>query len=1047
MIYVNQLGSVVWCILAVTQGIAGFDKAEWIRNASTHEPENSHSYLDWPRIHFSGTFWFDSPTGNNLCENYDIKTFDERFRDDPSILGWNPEGSGCFQLLDCKVTSVCYTNGDCSTHRRTDRLIGTPVFSNVDRPEAKIADIDTAYIAVPTIFGLSLHVPGAFSGKFVEAPMSNSYHKTSKREHSGHLGADFYSLLVDVDWYEEDESHSHLVKEMREMSFQSEVKNVLSVKFNLDNFEAFSKSGKFGTGRIVGSIGVAGPAEPLHGLRHRQMHPPSSNKRFGIANFRLFPTRGKILIDLGNSLPYNEQGFPDPDVTQTVQLAYPLYQPTQPLNCDTEIVILDEINYTSSLWYEDTAGIITVPSTTTLTFNQIKEVSDRPLFIRQLNNISHECEMIVLSERLDGLAVGFMGDRVFRQDPGDSWNVNAFLVKFGHPFKGIPLEIETAKSVKKKHMYSRCGKGLHVPFNQPPTAVHFTDVANSNQNGIAVFEFVGYNPDNPREIIDGQIYLYEISVHGQDTLTSSLPIVIFLYNSFEVSPGGPTWHRDIYPIFKMYSNMFPSMNNIIDMASYEDVCRKIWMLKMTMTLSMNDPEFMPVTRDLSRRKQRAIVQWLDDPKLGDIPKPSLDDLKRDLQTALELELSTIPPYLTAWLSIKKGYNKAISNIIRSIATEEMLHMAMVANILRSICGTPILNEKKHVPTYPSRLPGGVHPHLTVSLGRLTKGLIEDVFMKIEEPDDTLPIKLRQRVLSSVQDIEFDTDSETPLRHHNRTIGQFYYKRIWKALSYHASINSSLFACGDETTQVTEEDWYSKALEKPFAITSIEDARRAIELITEQGEGSSPTQPYDSDGNLSHYFKFMEVVMGYRLVVDPNLIHSTHEDDTSSIDSCEVAYSEKYTRRFCDNGSTPCHFMHVHRRCNVPFHFTGERVPLHDDGIWPIIDNPSSERYPKGSKVELLSDLFNKEYSNLLRCIHDAFNGNPRGMRKCMSIMARMESLGRQLVKTPIDLNGDPNVGPNGAPTFEFKELAMKQSKIHIFDKKEVSSLKDDTFHD
>src|ERR1700730_14982726 len=70
-----------------------------------------------------------------------------------------------------------------------------------------------------------------------------------------------------------------------------------------------------------------------------------------------------------------------------------------------------------------------------------------------------------------------------------------------------------------------------------------------------------------------------------------------------------------------------------------------------------------------------------------------------LQTALELELATIPPYLIALLSIKLPSNREPAELIRSVMVEEMLHLALVANVINALGGEPRLN-KKAIPHYP-----------------------------------------------------------------------------------------------------------------------------------------------------------------------------------------------------------------------------------------------------------------------------------------------------------------------------------------------------------
>ena len=63
-----------------------------------------------------------------------------------------------------------------------------------------------------------------------------------------------------------------------------------------------------------------------------------------------------------------------------------------------------------------------------------------------------------------------------------------------------------------------------------------------------------------------------------------------------------------------------------------------------------------------------------------------------LQTAIELEHSTIPVYLTALYSIKPNANREVAALIRSVVIEEMLHMALACNILISIGGSPSIGQ-------------------------------------------------------------------------------------------------------------------------------------------------------------------------------------------------------------------------------------------------------------------------------------------------------------------------------------------------------------------
>src|SRR3989442_973284 len=110
---------------------------------------------------------------------------------------------------------------------------------------------------------------------------------------------------------------------------------------------------------------------------------------------------------------------------------------------------------------------------------------------------------------------------------------------------------------------------------------------------------------------------------------------------------------------------------------------------------------------------------------------TMASLRRHLQIAIEIEAATLPPYLCALYSIKDGHNQEAAAIVRSVLIEEMLHLALAANVLNAIGGTVRLNHAFMVPRYPVTLPHSEGDFL-VGLGPLSKGAIE-TFMQIERP--------------------------------------------------------------------------------------------------------------------------------------------------------------------------------------------------------------------------------------------------------------------------------------------------------------------------
>jgi hypothetical protein len=83
---------------------------------------------------------------------------------------------------------------------------------------------------------------------------------------------------------------------------------------------------------------------------------------------------------------------------------------------------------------------------------------------------------------------------------------------------------------------------------------------------------------------------------------------------------------------------------------------------------------------------------------------SLESLREHLQWAVELEHSTIPPYLCALYSIEPGRNVEATEVVSSVLVEEMLHLTLAANLLDAVGGRPRLAIPKMMPGYPRPLP-------------------------------------------------------------------------------------------------------------------------------------------------------------------------------------------------------------------------------------------------------------------------------------------------------------------------------------------------------
>ena len=213
-------------------------------------------------------------------------------------------------------------------------------------------------------------------------------------------------------------------------------------------------------------------------------------------------------------------------------------------------------------------------------------------------------------------------------------------------------------------------------------------------------------------------------------------------------------------------------------------------------------------------------------------------LKKALQSAVTLELATLPPYLCAYWSIKQEGTVA-GGLIYQVFMEEMLHMGLACNMLTTIGGQPKMTGGQpiipgedivdFVPKYPGHLPGGVRPELTVYLGSFSEEILE-VFMQIEFPESG-PVAL------------------TASQETYPTIGAFY-TAILEA--FRGLPEGSITGKGQITGSLGL-----------FAINTFEDVEKAIGTIKEQGEGTSKSP--ESGDEMAHYYKFGEILNRHRLI--------------------------------------------------------------------------------------------------------------------------------------------------------------------------------------
>jgi hypothetical protein len=913
------------------------------------------SYLGLPRLVFSGQFQADPSTVNNDPEHFDTA----RFRSDyqlpsgpnmnPPNGWWNPDGSGAWRFYACTVQRVYYGDGGWSDNPADDPIIGAALNSNDAGVEAKLVDLDPEQQMVSMIFGLMVAVGGGgqpgFRGEFRSAPFANIWTRFPQGQPDSFFGAFYQSVLESLAWDRTDGSRF-----LKELAAAAQATGRLSIKFNVDGFQDDRGSTDFTFGRVVGAIGAQGAGEPLQFVAARVLNPGPGSTQTQPFNTAYAEVRGDVVtVDLGNSLPTTSVGGPFPAMG-TLALALLPPDPTASPR------YVGEVPYSNPGWYASTAGIVSMRIPQDL----LPHAGDTPLALLQQNAQTFAPYSPLLTEAPDGSWLR-ADDFVFRLDPGSAGKTTFYARRFGQAWAKAAIAL-TYDATSMKGQITQGPLPGPSPVGQPETALKFPTSITTGSDGTVELALSASDPKNPRGYIDGQLYGVTYA-SGQtppplgSVQDNSLMLSALVFSGYQAS-ATPTWLRDVRPILQQYADLYPVMKPFIDLGDFGAVVRMRKLLRNVFAAPINDPNAMPVTRDLSAAKRAMLLSWLERPHYMHIE--TAEDLQAALQVAIELEHSTIPPYLTAYYSIKPGANAEVAQLIYSVVIEEMFHMAQVCNLMIAVGGRPRIGHARFVPRYPGPLPGGLRSGLTVRLRKCSIEQIRDVFLSIEEP---------HLALEAIKDTVGPDD---PVDAFSQTIAWFYGK-LRASLIRLARDGTIQFGNADRQLPAwpgSEGRAETKNLELKV-IRHVEAAVGALDVITEQGAGIDPHDPDTKTGELAHYFKFAEIVAGRRIV-----------------------------------------------RTETGFSYDGERIPFDPGGVYPMMDDPDLGKFKTGSRGYILSSQFAQTYQALLNGLDRTFNGEPGAIAGAIGTMYSLDVTARQLMQTPAIRPDGTADGTTAGPSFQ-----------------------------
>ena len=264
---------------------------------------------------------------------------------------------------------------------------------------------------------------------------------------------------------------------------------------------------------------------------------------------------------------------------------------------DGAATIFGQIDYLKSGWYKETGGIASIPISAAVA----TQAANKPLALfARMPDGSH---LVLTRETTDGLYVR-ADNFVHRLDPGDPPADTTFFAYS----RGLPAAEQTIHLAPSP-----------MGNNTPPQAFGFPNTIKTNTSGQASLQVTASDPGTARPDIDGQIYAVayspRVNAGGQLNLAgtglTALDVVVAHVRSAFPIPNRPEWFRDVQPIMAQFAQLYPIMSrHLFDLADYDAMAKHRKLLLLAFGRAIEDPNYMPVTRDLSENKRQTIVKWL-----------------------------------------------------------------------------------------------------------------------------------------------------------------------------------------------------------------------------------------------------------------------------------------------------------------------------------------------------------------------------------------------------------------------------------------------------
>lgn len=618
------------------------------------------SYLDVPRLHFSGLFFTGPSTVNNRIANYNPNTPLEQGGVYQPVAGWNPLGVAQWWLEECTVLSAVGSTG--AAVPSSDTVIGAAVQSPGPKTPmsdgtggyydiAKMVDLDVQQQIRSALYGVRIAVilpnGAGFSGLMTIPELRQLNTRIPGVQGSWGAVGQWMGTLQNVVW-SGDISSSPFLQSLKNGNYPG-----LNVKLTVDLHQnnpanVFTSGDQFCYGRVLASIGPAVVSELPQVLPGRCLQtfsasgaltalaadndtPPQTRKRVGDRGVAIGEARAARAVNALTAAapdPWNPAFAIIRQVGNQTMLSidiggciYLNYQGSPPTSSDGT--------------FEVDSAVVGVVSATTGQFTPFVNgnISIAPQYTplastaKNTTLVKNSCVFSFAITAADGtsyqnnpLAIQVNGVTVAQENTDGSWmdvSVSSQRLECTTP----PQSAQSVLMVRKFGNPVAQQKPPVTSQIKLPSGAATTDVAivigNTDANGLAPIttnvKASSLNLPSDRQPLDSEVCLvFMTDINNQQPIgdgpSEGANLSVLLFNLYQ-APANPTWN-DVSAIFGAYARLYPGMRSRLDIGDEATVIGDVNAVLEHMSFPFIDPAYMPVTRDLSPAKMAMIISWL-----------------------------------------------------------------------------------------------------------------------------------------------------------------------------------------------------------------------------------------------------------------------------------------------------------------------------------------------------------------------------------------------------------------------------------------------------